>query len=216
MTEQQFLRRLASDYFGPGVDSPATEAAWRRFHRAGRHYPLGSNKFLYYSPLNRSLVYPLNLRFEGKPMGPAWLDQGLGDRLEDTLDTYTLDEIIEMLGKLSTAWAKALETYGPALAPAAETKRARTEFATAGVGGCCFRSAWNVYRWYRARRGRRSENLRPAEREIVADELATLHTALPLVQADRRFGFHGEAQVHMFDAPRIRRKISRLEQMLHS
>jgi hypothetical protein len=82
------------------------------------------------------------------------------------------------------------------------------------VAGAAFRSAWNVYRWYLLRRRRRSEKVTRLQREIIADELANLEAALPLVAADRRLGFHQEAQWGMFSPAAIRKKRSQLRELL--
>jgi len=37
---------------------------------------------------------------------------------------------------------------------------------------------------------------------------------LPWVEADKRIGFHPEAQGYLFDVPRLKEKISKLKQVL--
>jgi hypothetical protein len=213
--ERRWLGGLARDYFGRGVDAEGVVRAWYGFMRACYCYPIGGgNEFLYWGPLNYALAYPLKLHFDGKAMGPSWLKHSFGDRLEDSATSYSLPEIAELLGKLTARWAGAVRVYEVALARADRRCRASMELGTAGVAGAAFRSAWNVYRWYLLRRRRRSEKVTRPQREIIADELANLEAALPLVAADRRLGFHQEAQWGMFSPAAIRKKRSQLRELL--
>ena len=219
--ENAFLQDLAREYFGPSIDSDGVAQTWRGFQRACRHYPLDGFNFVYRSPVSYAIAYPLKLRLNGKPMACAWVENGIsvsvGDRLEVSLGYLTLTDVCNLLSQLATGWEEALPGYERALAPATTRKgreRACRALAVATVAGCCFRSTFNIYRWYRVRRHKRTDKLGKLEREIVTDELQNLRRALPLVELHRKLGFHEEPWRHMFPPSAIRRKMRRLRELL--
>ena len=213
--ERRWLAGLAREYFGPDVDAEGVVGAWQGFHRACSFYPIGGdNQFIYFGPINDALGHPLKLRFDGTPMGPGWMKHKIGDRLEDTATSYTLAEIAELLGKLAGRWGSAVQQYRNALAPLEHRARARKELGVAEVAGALFRSAANIYRWYLLRRKKTAPKLTVPERRVVADELANVQAALPWVQADRRIGYHYEAECYMFTPASMKRKIRELKSML--
>lgn len=213
--EQGWLRRLAREYFGENVDADGVVSGWYGFMRACRYYPVGGdNQFLYFGPINDALAYPLKPRFDGTPMGPSWLKHVIGDRLEDAATTYTLTELADLLGKTAAGWARATDVYAAALAGADHTDRRDKELGVARVVGAVFRSAANIYRWYLLRRGSRFLKPGAQGRRILADELENVRAALPLVQADRRIGYHHEGHCYMFTPAGMKRKISDLTKLL--
>ncbi len=214
-TEKSWLEALAREYFGAKVDAQKIVRAWYGFQRACSYYPLNGLTFLYSSPMNYSLAYPLKLKFENKPMGPSWLKHSFGDRLEDTLSGFTEDEIIYLLGKLSDKWLQAVDDYEQGLANSDRVERKVKELNVAKIIGCCFRSTWNIYRWYKLRKHKRTQKLSKSEREIIADELSNLQIALPLVKLDTRLGYHEEARWYMFTPKTINQKIRDLKKLIN-
>ncbi|HBR20154.1 MAG: hypothetical protein A2Y13_09270 [Planctomycetes bacterium GWC2_45_44] len=212
--EKRCLAGLAKKYFGSQVDSDSVVKAWYGFDRACRYYPIGgNNNFLYFSPVNEALSYPLVLDFKGVPMGGSWLKHELGDRLEDTALTYSLEEIAELFGKLARTWSKALVAHERALASDSSNARMRQEFGVAKIIGGIFQSTHNIYKWYLNRKGKRTNKISPTERGIIVNELENIKTVLPFVEADSRAGFHEEAQWRMFDPAGIKRKIRILQNL---
>jgi hypothetical protein len=212
--EKRWLISFARKYFGRQIDAESVVKAWYGFDRAGRFYPIGgNNNFLYFSPVNEALSYPLVLDFKGVPMGGSWLKHEFGDRLEDTALTYSLDEIAESFGKSARAWSKALVAYEKALDSDSSNTRMRQEFGVAKIIGGIFQSTHNIYKWYLIRKGKRTNKISPTERDIIINELKNIKTVLPFVEADSRAGFHQEPQWRMFDPAGIKRK-SRILQNL--
>jgi hypothetical protein len=192
----------------------AVVGALYAFMRAVESYPIGGNCFLYFGPMNYALVYPLKLHFAGKPMGRSWVKHEFGDRLEDTGDDYTLEQLAQLLGRLSSRWSDAASLYERALSDAGDRQRAGREAAVAQVAAAVFTSASNIYRWYLARRRSKAGRLTSEQMQIVADEIENLQGALPYVRSDDRIGFHDEAQYYMFDAAAIEQKLKALKKLL--
>ena len=212
--ERSWLKSLAEEYFGPSADSESVVDAWYGFQRACNHYPLEGHLLLYWGPMNYALVFPLKLQFDRKPMGPAWQEHELGDRLEDTLGHFTLAEMTDLFGKLSVRWSGAVDLYERGLLDAEQQARKQQELAVAVVVGCCFRSTFNIYRWYASRREQATLQMTDEDRRIVLDEIANLQKALPLVKTDSYFGFHEEPKWRMYDAEAIERKLISLQSLV--
>jgi hypothetical protein len=213
--ERNWLAGLSKKYFGSQVNSDLVVKAWYGFDHACRHYPIGgNNNFLYFSPLNEALSYPLVLDFKGIPMGGSWLKHKFCDRLEDTAITYSLEDIVELFGKLSSGWSGALQHYEQALASGKINARMQRELGVAKIIGGTFQSVYNIYRWYILRRRKKTSQLNSVERAVAANELRNVQATLPYLQADLRAGFHQEPQWQMFSPDSVRKKIKILSQMI--
>ncbi len=212
-SELVWLKSLAKEYFGPNADVDAVVKAWYGFQRAAGSYPVSGCNFLYYSPVNYALAYPLKTEFSGKLMGPSWLSHTWGDNLDNTLGVFTLAETITLLESLSKRWLAAANAYETSLS-SCNTPASEQEIAVAKVSGCCFRSCWNIYRWYQLRKDKPSSEFSDQDAMIMEDELENIKTAMVYVQQDSRFGFHQESQCYMFDKQSIQTKISSLENRL--
>jgi hypothetical protein len=209
-SERKWLRELATDYFGPGADAEKIVECWYAFQRAGRYFPHSGKLLLYFTPINYALAYPLKTRFENKPMGPSWRKHVFGDRLEDHTETYTFSQLVELLGKLSTAWQTAVDAYDQALTCADNLLHKNKELGVARVIACNYRSLYHIYRWYGSVKIKKEKPLNPSNVNILRDEIDNLRQALPWIDADRRLGFHGEAQTYMFESRIINHKLRML------
>lgn len=209
--EKQWLLDLALDYFGIGTDAEGAVRAWYSFMRASYNYPIGGNNcFLYFSPVNEALSYPLVLNFEGIPMGGSWRKHGFCDRLEDTAITYSIPQIVKLFDRLSNGWSYAVEIYESALNSSRNSERAEKEIGVAKIASASFTSTRNIYKWYMLRKNNSAKKLTATEMEIVENELSNLKAVLPYVEADSRCGFHEEAQWRMFDPESLNKKIELL------
>jgi hypothetical protein len=212
-TERQCLRALAEEYFGIGQNQAKTIAnIWNNFQRATRYYPVSGNLFLSWSPVNYALAYPLKEIFENKPMGPSWLEHEWGDKLEDTLNGYSLEEMVMLLKQLSLSWQKAVPDYEEALKNSTETERAKKEIAVAATAGCTFRSTYNIYRWYQLIKYKKEKMGKRVD--ILQDEMKNLEQVLRYIDLDSRLGYHQEAQAYMFDKSSIKQKLKNIRQKI--
>ncbi len=208
------LVEFASEYF-PGCDAEQAVSAWEQFALAMESYPFATS-FLYSSPLNYALAYPIQPGPIGsRPVGGSWVkESNRGDCLEASLNDFSLDEVIEGLGRLQGEWYEGVKLLGKALFNVSGEQK-KEELSSAG---CCFhvfRSGRNIYRAYRLRKQWSPQNFAPFQ-DIVCDELANLEAVLPLVENDSRLGFHGEAFDYMFDTKSIKKKINDLKCLLDS
>ena len=206
-----FVAGLACEYF-PGSDADAVAGAVAEFSAAMEYFPFDI-PLLYFGPANYALAYPLSLApLTGKPMGWSWMMHERGDDLSPSLGQFSLEEVIEGFAAVVAQWRKGVAALEAALSGCSHPHAAE-ELGVARTVGHCYRSALNVYRTYRLRL------LRPPDAEeqfhaIVRDEIANLHEVLPLLEADRRLGFHAECQGEQFNPELVRRKLLDLQRII--
>jgi len=140
------------------------------------------------------------------------MDPVRGACLDNSLEGYTVDEVIKGFDTVHKRWKGGLAALEKALENSASVHRVE-ELSTAKT--CChvFRSVWNTYRAYKLRENWKDKNL-PSFLKIAKDELENLRQALPVVKKDGRQGFHGEAFAYMFNEKSISEKIIRLKSFL--
>ena len=206
------LRKFADTYL-PGSDAAAVAKAWGMFEKAMDNFPF-TIPFIYYGPINFAVQHPVvpgSLRPEDT--GRSWMnDRVRGDELTRSFGAFTLDEIIEAMGKLSAAWWKAAEAFDAAVA-GCEHPHAAEERNAAWFAAHSFRSCWNLYRAYPLRKKWKKANEK-ALRPIMQDELDHLPALLPLMESDERLGFHSECQTRLATPSGVRRKIRELRKLL--
>lgn len=209
---REVMERFAADYF-PGCEPARLADAWEAFGKAMDHYPF-SIPFLYTSPTNYTLAYPLRPGpSDGVPCGGSWRDENVrGDCLKESLAPYTLDEVIEGFTRIHQGWRTGLDALKAGLR-GSNSPHATEELNTARVCLHVFRSVRNTYRCWRLRREWQPSHS-SEYKEIVEDELANLREILPVLQEDPRQGFHGEAFIHMFNTERVEAKIEDLQTQL--
>lgn len=222
---EDFLTSVAKSYFGE-VAMSALTSAWNSFCAAFELYPF-SFGIIYTSPINYAPAYPLDLTYRAQPMGPSHLQHEWGDRLEDTLGDWPLDDVIRSFESMSVLWNEGLSDYRQALAEgkgsAEHQKHRAEELICAEMIGCHLASITNIYRFH----GWRCDAMMhlglqaPCEippdeisRQIMRNEIQNTRAAIELVRKDPRLGFHQEAQAFYFNADSIEAKQKNLERIL--
>lgn len=202
------LREFAADYF-PGCRANRVTAAWNQFARAMKHYPFCIS-FLYFGPVNYAMGLPVApTQAAETPLGPSWVDVERGEWIEcKWLDHFEWPEIPAALEQIAAEWGKGVEQIEAGLRNC-ESTHARQELDNARIVGHSFRSAWNMYRFFALRKNWR-DACRPEYARIARDEIANLEAALPILDRDPRFGWHGECHAYLYNAASVRRKCETL------
>jgi len=207
----EFVAQLARSYF-PGADPAGVARAVRQFSAAMAYFPFDM-ALLYNGVANYALAYPLTAApLTGKSMGATWMMHPRGDDLSRSLGQFTLEEVIDLLATMVTHWNRGVGLLESALAGCRHAHAAE-ELGVARTIGCCFRSTRNAYSTYKLRL-ERPPDLPARFREVATDEIANLETALPLLEADPRLGFHAECQGVQFSAELVREKLAQLRASL--
>ncbi len=217
-TKIRLLRGLAEDYFGI-CNAELVIGAWEKFSEAMDYYPF-SVPFLHFGIINYALCYPLKKGpLPELPATADWLEKistgrghvaekKRGEILDYQLGPYTLDEFIKGFTELCSIWKEGIIFLEKALWDN-NTRVATEEIDNARMCYHIFQSVLNIHKVYKLRKNWH-KSLLAEYKLIAADEFDNLAAALPLLEKDRRFGFHSEAFVWMFDAERVREKICTL------
>lgn len=216
LDRQRFLNELAQEYFG-SVDSSLVTDAWAKFGEAFEHFPF-SIRMLYWGPNNYAPAYPLVSDYRDEAMGPSWIGHHpFGDRLEDCIGPFSIDEVIQAYDPMSGLWDKGLADYRKALSSTEggteEQLRHRfEELSCADMISCHLKSASEIFRFHRWRLGViAAQGLQPPCKvpldaqavEIMERQIGNAKEALKLAKADARLGFHQEPQARFYDPQRI-------------
>jgi hypothetical protein len=212
------VRRLAAQEYG-GAAASAVCHAWRRFYQAWRHYPF-SIPFLYYSPLNYALAWPLSLRAQRvssiagyQPLprdGKGFLK--VGDNLETWLKPFGPRIALRALQAMHREWQEGVDILTDAAKLEPENKPLQRELGLARHIGLSIESVAHIIRFYVAlrRRSRETESVRG----ILQAELNATREDLPLVIADARLGFHPEAQTRLYSPLDLKHRIAVIKESL--
>lgn len=115
-----FLSELARQYMGV-EDGAGFIKSVQNIEAAFDFYPL-SNKMIYFGPVNFALALPMDdSPLKGTPLTNSFLQMERGDKWEDSLGPFTLDEVIArfeaMTGKLRPALSLFESVLFPTLSP---------------------------------------------------------------------------------------------------
>ena len=221
----------------PEADASFLTAAWEQFGETMFYYPF-TILYIYFGVQNYTLAYSEIYKPEplhGTPVGGSWKLDSRGDDLHEAWShpeqpkLFTLDEIIERIGKVAVGWEAGVRLLKKAFSGICEVRSQGEEFSTAGtpsvqsrildelgnaiICGVIWHSTENTYRVYRLRQNW-SEECLPEFRRLAEDELGRLREVLPWVERDPRQGFHIEPGGYMFTPEGIRAKMKVLEELL--
>jgi len=177
---------------------------------------------LYFGPVNDAPAYPLTSEYRNAPMGSSWLVHEWGDRLDDCLGEFSLDEVIDAFATMSERWTTGLNDYGKALSltegGSAEQPRHRfEELSCARMIDCQLRCVLEIFRFHRWRLGViAAKGLQPPCKlpldgralEILKGQIPNPKNAQMLTEDDSRLGFHQEPQAQFYDSERIQHAIT--------
>jgi hypothetical protein len=203
------VRQVAVQYYGEGA-ADIVVAAWRRFADAAGNYPL-SIPALYYQPLNWGPAFPLFFE-PAEERGPNsyTMNPIRNHRVADWIAApFTPAVYLRAFADMHEGWERALALLRSA-EPAVDGALAhafRRDLACIEAFGLLVRSNLNVTRFALARDrlhsgADRDESLALLDEmaAICRDHLAANAAIRPLLEADPRLGFHGEAFAYQIDA----------------
>lgn len=189
--------------------------AFKYFEEGYKNYPINI-MFSYYGPMHDSVVWQLALKPVNKPLPRTWLlmDGPVGDRIGECLwKGHTLDEAIELSERIAENWDKGLECLD-----LPEDNELMTLSRALGLlfdGGC------NILNFYKLRsmlgrgEGDAGEILDMME-TLVEAEIENSRQMIPLCEADKRLGYHSEAEGFKFFPKKLNYRIDYLESLLEN
>ncbi len=191
------LAEVARDYLGVADPTPVLRA-WERFVEAFDHYPFHTC-FLYSSPVNYALAYPLPRPDDpDRPMPWNWvpLKKPYGTRLIQTVEHewghtgYTLEEYRDAFRAMARLFGDGLADYRRTLEDSPRPA-ARRELRNAIVIHHILRSTANIYAAYLICRTTPFDA--KAWQALADDEVAHLAEVEPLLAGETEIGWHSEA-----------------------
>lgn len=219
--KEKFLRTLATEYFD-NVDADKIIAAWELFCKSFGQYPF-SIIMLYHGPMNYSVAYPLNLKYEDRTMGPSWIwHEPFGDRLEDCLGPFNLKQTCDCFKLMNMLWTEGLELYKQSL-NCVKTSNSQAELNCAEMIGCHISACQNIFDFHNWRRetmkmqnldGPCKLKLNKPSAAIISRHIKTCEKALKLAKANPSFGYHQEPHVYFYDHSKIQLTLNALNNYL--
>ena len=201
------------------LEFPQTEpsliiSAWDFFEKAFDLYPF-SVSFLYFSPINYSLILPFTQDpLSGNKMGRSWVMDDRGDDLAQSCNPFSATEIIERLTQMCLIWERGLSIFETAL-KANSSKSLFEEVHTIWAIYLSLRSCCNFHKLYLLKK--ESPHVKASEfRELIKDELKVVTEAIPVYSADSRQGFHQECSEYMITVKALTDKKRTLEGMVNA
>ncbi len=187
--------------------------AFRCFEEGYKNYPINI-MFSYYGPMHDGVVWNLALKPVNKPLPRTWLllDAPIGDRIGECLwSGHTLDEAIVLSERIAESWDKGLECLG-----LPEDNELTTLSRALGL---LFDSGCNILNFYKLRsmlgRGEGdAQEILEAMETLVLAEIENSRAMIPLCEADKRLGYHSEAEGFKFFPKKLRYRIGQLEYIL--
>jgi hypothetical protein len=211
---KEFLE-LACNYLEvPAELASYLENAWKNFETAMQYFPF-CVPMLYQGPINYSPSYWMPpTQAKGTDMGMSCHLTPRGDNLGYCCGNYSLEEVIELFGKLTDNWLTGL-TYIEELKNVLTVKSSKfmQEYYNAKCIYHVYKSTLNVFRAYSLCRNWH-DFMMPEYIKICEDELNNCKALLPLLAKDKRLGMHLECKGYMFDAGSVSGKINLLEKHL--
>ncbi len=219
---EEGMRAVAARNFGEAVADEVLEA-WKVMARAHDDFP-GSIPVMYNGPLSRGPAFLFIFDQIDKAFPHSWLlDKDIrGDRL-DWATPFGPEKVLECYRSEARKGAQAVDMLHTALDKTSGEDRRRLQ-REAGVLEFHLiqtRSAANVVDFL-LRRDEFYAATAPAEKTalldrieaICKDEMENAGRAIPLLQADPRLGWHGEAYGYMISPELVEQKLEGLREIL--
>ena len=220
LMHREFSDKMAAlkafaEYYFPGCDADSVVANWLKFSDAMDNFPYDIPD-IYTGPQQWALGYFAPPGELTGPCGRGFREEPRGDDLEIVLHkgNFTYEEKLTGYRLTAEGWAAAVPDYVKALKKSSSVHAAE-EIATAEVCMAAFRSAWHLIEIYDIKTTCGTDKAFDKYLQICAEELAVTKRVLPFLESDSRQGFNPEPNAYLFDAPRVRSKISELEKVLN-
>jgi hypothetical protein len=221
-TVDEGLLAIASRHFGQAVAADVVQA-WQLMSEAHDNFP-GSIPVMYTGPISRGPAFYLLFDQVNKPFPHSWLfvKDVEGDQF-GWASPFGPEKVLECFRAEVEGGEKALGVLKEALGKVTGEDRRRlvketglmefhlvqTECAANVTEFLLLRNAY-----YEASDPAEKIRLLDQIEKICHDERATAQRALPLLAADARLGWHGEAYGYMISPELIAEKLARLEALI--
>ena len=192
-SKNEFLKSYGKLYYGD--EYKKIVKAWKYFEKGYKNYPINL-AFEWFGPMQDSCCAPLFLKPVDMPLAGTWTytEKTNGDRIgECMLNGHTIDEVLLLVGNLCKCWKKGAEI----LATVSQENKDKNEeqFSVVNALSLIFESGYNFIKFYKLRHllGTKQGDalsILLKMREIVVSEIENSNKLVPIVEKDKRIGFH--------------------------
>ena len=214
--EESFLLRLARPEWRE--DSETVVRAWKKLDEAYGNFPF--NLLLqYYGPQNNMPAWKFHFYPDLEPLAMPWKPDSIpgGDAIGEALGSFTLDEAILLFDQLTAGWQEGTALLSPLREKYAADPDRLKDIGMAELLLLQFRGTLNLLRFYAARRelyASGDSRFLQKMTTLVRDQQEIFRKMIPVLEADSRLGFHGEALTRLFDEHTVRQAIADAEHAL--
>lgn len=201
-------------------DAEKVALAWHYFSQAYRNFP-GNIAFEWFGPLHHSIVWPLYLFPEDKPLVQSWLLEDFprvcGDRIGECIAyNHTLSEALELCGRMSNIWQKGLRIFDSIRDRYRNDNARMADICLAESIGLQMKSTCNVLRFYWLREDMffTHQNHLVKMKRIILNEIANSAAMKNLCKIDNRLGYHSEAEGYLFFPEKLQARMKLLKELL--
>jgi hypothetical protein len=220
-SESEFLHALAAVDWGN--DTKIVVDAWMKFQKAYENYPY-ARIFSYYSPINAGVVWPLYLYPGNKVLFPPFRANRppCGDRIgECLLDDFTLEEVIELCGKMNDSWSDGLALLKSIADKYHDDAERLKDIGVATAVGIQIKSCYNILRFYHLRDQlawtpcfKHKKELLEKLKTIVLEEMDNTLKLCDLTSRDSRLGFQADSECHIYFPEKLKWRWKLLERLI--
>ena len=216
--EETFLLRLAMPDWRE--DSETVVRAWKKFDEAYQNFPFNL-MFQYYGPQNNMSEWRFHFLPDLDPLAMPWKITSIpgGDAIGEAMGSFTLDETVILFEQLISLWREGVEELLPLQEKYAENRDRKRDIGIAVFLLHQFQGTLNLLHFYALRRRLYTENDKaclPDMMKIVRDQQRIFREIIPLLEADSRLGFHGEALTRIFDENSVRKALAEADRALET
>jgi len=221
-TIEDGLRRIAARHFGEEVADEVV-AGWAIISRAHDDFP-SSIPVMYQGPISRGPAFPLVFDRVNRKFPNSWLlDKEIEGDLLNWVAPFGAEKVVECFRSEVAKAAPGVAILEKALekTTGADRERLARDLGVIRFHLIQLESSANVVEFLLARNAMYDatdpeEKRRHLDRmeEICRAEWENASAALPLVDADPRLGWHGEAYGYMINRPLIEQKLAGLKVIL--
>lgn len=205
-SKEDFLFRLALPVWGKYAGKMVE--AWNIFTDAYRLFPFAL-MFQYYAPQNSFMMWKYHFLPDLDPLAPPWkpnFEFG-GDAIGEALAGFTLEDAAILMKEMSQQWQEGLKKILPLKEVFRESREHLLDIGNSQLLGLLMQGTSLLLDFFLLRRRLYTEKLSQNEYISLIEEMKGLlakhkklcEKCIPLLEADSRLGYHGEALCRIFD-----------------
>ena len=219
--KEDFLLRLARPFWGKY--SEEVVKAWEIFNKGYQLFPF-SLLFQYYAPQNAFMMWKYHFLPDLAPLAPPWkpnFEFG-GDTIGEAMAGFTLEDTAILMKEMSKEWKNGMEKLLPLKEIYKESIEHLRDIGNAELIGILIEGTSYLLDFFLLRKRLYTEKLMQNEYISLIEEMKQLLSqhkelckkCIPILEADSRLGYHGEALCRIFDEEKTAKALLTAEESM--